>query len=62
MCCQHASGERQPRGGDSFFIAIRGPSQVRARVLDNDDGTYLVAWKPTVSGTYAAAHARTDVE
>ena len=45
-------GARQARGGDSFFVAIRGPSQVRARVLDNDDGSYLVVWKPTVSGAY----------
>ena len=26
---------------------------MRARILDNDDGTYLVVWRPTVSGVYA---------
>jgi hypothetical protein len=45
-------GRKRLNGGDSFFVAIRGPAVVRARVLDNDDGTYLVVWKPTTSGAY----------
>ena len=48
-------GRRRERGGDSFFVAIRGPSQVRARILDRDDGTYVVHWSPNVSGTYSVA-------
>lgn len=48
-------GQKLAHGGDSFFVAIRGPSQVRARVIDNADGSYLCVWKPTVSGTYSIA-------
>ena len=48
-CC------KRDGGGDTFFVAIRGPSQTRARVTDNLDGTYLVVWKPHVSGTYTIA-------
>lgn len=47
------NGQKRTTGGDSFFCAIRGPSTVRARVLDNGDGTYLVVWKPSTSGMYA---------
>ena len=49
------SGRRKPSGGDAFFIAIRGASRVRGRVTDNQDGTYTIAWKPIVSGTYYIA-------
>ena len=40
------------RGGESFFIAIRGVAHVRARVEDHEDGTYTVRWQPTQSGQY----------
>ncbi len=46
-------GNKKTTGGDIFFCAIRGPATVRARVLDNADGTYLVVWKPSTSGLYA---------
>ena len=39
-------------GGDAFFVHIRGADRARARVADNHDGTYTVAWKPTISGKY----------
>ena len=48
-----AGGEKRVVGGDSFFVAVRGPSHARAKVLDNGDGTYLVVWKPSTSGSYA---------
>lgn len=48
-------GRKRTSGGDTFFVAIRGPSQSRARVTDNLDGTYLVVWKPHVSGIYSVA-------
>ena len=48
-------GVKRTSGGDVFFVAIRGPSQSRARVTDNEDGTYLVVWKPHVSGVYTVA-------
>ena len=50
-----SSGGKTTSGGESFFIAIRGASRVRARVGDNGDGTYSVQWKPTVSGAYQIA-------
>ena len=46
---------RRQTGGDKFLVAIRGMSQTRARVTDNNDGTYLVVWKPHVSGFYDIA-------
>jgi len=48
-------GVQRPVGGDPFFVYIRGPSMIRARVTDNNDGTYLVQWKPSTSGTYTVA-------
>ena len=50
-----SKGRRRPMGGDVFLVAIRGPSQVKARVTDNGDGTYLVTWKPWCSGLYRLA-------
>ena len=35
-----------------FFIAIRGVSQVRARVTDTMNGTWIVTWQPKQSGRY----------
>ena len=46
-------GTRRESGGDKFLVSIRGMSQTRARITDNNDGTYLVAWKPHVSGYYS---------
>ena len=48
-------GRKRTSGGDTFVVSIRGPSQCRARVTDNSDGTYLVVWKPHVSGVYSIA-------
>ena len=48
-------GSRKITGGDAFFVAIRGASRVRARITDNNDGTYKVEWKPPQSGTYSIA-------
>ena len=48
-------GHKKTTGGDIFFVAIRGPSKTRAKVTDNDDGTYHVDWKPSCSGTYNIA-------
>ena len=44
--------ERRGTGGDAFFIAVRGGSKVRAHLTDNDDGTYVVKYCPSVSGKY----------
>ena len=52
----HTSNDVQKEeGGDAFFVAVRGASRVRARITDNKDGTYNVAWKPVVSGHYTVA-------
>ena len=50
-----AQGRKRTEGGDAFFVHVRGPSTVRARVTDNQDGSYLVVWKPSVSGSYVIA-------
>jgi len=50
-----ASGTPKQEGGDVFFVAIRGGSRVRASVTDNEDGTYTVHCKPSVSGKYSIA-------
>ena len=50
------SGERVDILFDAqFFVAIRGVSQVRARVTDNGDGTWTVTWQPPQSGRYTIA-------
>ena len=38
-----AAGERMESGGEPFRVDLRGASVVRARVLDNEDGTYTVS-------------------
>ena len=50
-----SNGARKRGGGDSFFIAIRGASRVRARIEDCENGTYRVAWQPKTSGSYQIA-------
>ena len=52
IAAHNGRGERKATGGESFFVAIRGASTVRARVVDNADGSYEVRWKPTCSGGY----------
>ena len=46
-------GRKRGVGGDTFFVAVRGPSRLRARITDSEDGRYLVAWKPWTSGVYS---------
>jgi hypothetical protein len=41
-----ANGNRQPSGGDKFLVNLRGSSQVRARVVDKENGEYEVSYKP----------------
>ena len=53
VTAQDSDGQPQTEGGDTFFVAIRGASRVRAKVTDNADGTYSVAYRPSVSGTCA---------
>lgn len=55
VCAYDELGNRKLTGGEAFFIAIRGASRVRARVFDNNDGTYRVDWTPHVSGDYHIA-------
>ena len=53
ILAHNESGEQIAAGGDTFFVAIRGASRVRARITDNSDGTYAVEYKPSVSGLYS---------
>lgn len=49
-------GQPKEHGGDAFFVSIRGCGvRVRARVIDNRDGSYTVRYKPEISGSYAVA-------
>ena len=48
-----ASGHRKRKGGEAFFVAIRGASRIRARIIDNGDGTYTCKWHAGVSGAYS---------
>ena len=50
-----AMGTRLQSGGEPFRVDCRGASTVRARVTDNEDGTYSVSWTPSVSGKYYLA-------
>jgi hypothetical protein len=49
------TGKRQTHGGDNFLVAIRGRGageKVRAKIIDNQDGSYAVGFKPITSGKY----------
>ena len=48
-----ATGKRMSRGGEPFFVSIRGVANVRARIVDHDNGTYSVSWQPPQSGKYS---------
>ena len=48
-------GNRRLSGGELIAVAIRGTSNVRARLTDNGDGTYLASYRAWVSGTYEVA-------
>ena len=48
-------GQRKKRGGETFFVAVRGATRVRARIADPDTGDYIVSWQPGVSGSYHVA-------
>lgn len=48
-----AEGARMQHGGDTFTVTIHGASVVRARVQDNEDGTYSVEYKAAASGAYS---------
>jgi hypothetical protein len=37
-------GKRVHTGGDHFLVSIRGGARVRAKVVDNKDGTHHVSW------------------
>ena len=41
-----AQGNRQPSGGDRFLVNLRGASQVRASVVDKENGEYEVHYNP----------------
>ena len=48
-------GIRRPYGGDKFAVTVRGASFVYAKVIDNNDGTYRIEYKPSTSGSYTIA-------
>jgi hypothetical protein len=45
-------GNQRLTGGDQLAVAIRGTSNVRPRLVDNDDGTYTCTYRAWVSGIY----------
>lgn len=47
-----ASGHKLETGGHHFFVLVRGPDKVRAKVVDHGNGTYTVTWKTWTSGSY----------
>ena len=54
---RNAVGNPVETGGDPFVIAIKGPedSEVEAKVVDNNDGTYDVTYTPTTIGPHEIA-------
>ena len=48
-------GNRRLTGGESLAVAIRGTSNVRARLTDNEDGSYTCMYRAWVSGVYTVA-------
>ena len=52
------TGARQQQGGDAFFVAIRCNAQgtrARAKITDNNDGSYTIVHKPPSAGKYTIA-------
>ena len=49
------SGTRMTSGGETFRVDVRGSSVVRARVADNEDGSYTCKFVPSTSGAYTIA-------
>jgi hypothetical protein len=43
------------RGGEDFSAVMEGPVALQGSVVDNLDGTYCFAFRPTVSGTYTVS-------
>ena len=55
------TGSRQQQGGDTFFVAIRCNAQgtrARAKITDNEDGSYTVMHKPPSAGEHTARGTR----
>ena len=50
-----AQGRRSTCSSDQFFVYLRGPSKVRASVVNHSDGTYKVEWRTYTSGQYYIA-------
>ena len=49
------SGNKQQAGGEKFKVSIRGASQVRAKVIDKENGDYAVEYKASTSGSYTVS-------
>jgi len=50
------NGQRKTSGGDRFVAAVRGRGNaVYSKVIDQHNGSYLVEFKPNVSGRYQIA-------
>ena len=47
-----ADGKRCAQGGETLTVNVTGTSVCRARVNDNEDGTYSVEYKAAASGPY----------
>ena len=60
MEARDAEGARVTKGGDSFFVFVRGPANVRAKVTDNLDGTYTVQWRVRNTSVKRAAWSSAD--
>ena len=50
------TGNKLPVGGEPFKVDLRGSSLVRARVTDNENGTYTVSYVPTGVRSLQSSH------
>ena len=46
-------GQRVQNGAGELYVTIRGVASVRARVVNNHDGTHSIFWRPPQSGPYS---------
>ena len=46
------AGNQRTTGGEQIAVAVRGTSNVRPRLTDNNDGTYTCKYRAWVSGVY----------
>ena len=59
IVAKNSKGEQRRRGGEAFFVAVRGTCRARVRLHDNEDGTVstLLGVEPVISMMHTSVAA-----